>query len=299
MTKKMLALALVVGLLAACTSTAPVEDETPVEEPQVQEEARQGAEAPASDPIRDRLHEAVNGTHRSDANRARDVYRNPLDTLAFFKIEPQYRVVEISPGRGWYTEILGPFLWGEGTLVAGGFAFDPEDEESYMTQIGLAYEELLESQKNVIGVVERGVFAPPETVELGEPGSADMVVTFRNLHGWNNRGIIEDAFAAIFETLKPGGIFGVVQHRAAEGSDPAETSRLGYLPEAFVIELAEQAGFVLDGASEINANPMDTRDHEHGVWSLPPTLRGGEEDAERYREIGESDRMTLRFVKPE
>ncbi len=301
MSRKLLMLSLWIALVSACSSAPAVEDEGPTEEPEVvEEEAKPAEDREASyDSLRERLEEIVDGTHRSDANRARDVYRNPVDTLRFFKVEPTDRVVELSPGRGWYSEILGPYLYGEGTLVAAVPPIDPEDEESYLTQIVTEYMGFVEANRDTLGMVEVGTFAPPEVAEIGEPGSADAVVTFRNLHGMYNRGTIEATLSAVYEVLRPGGTFGVVQHRAPEGSDPAESASMGYLPQEVVIELAEAAGFVLDGASEINANPMDTADHEHGVWSLPPTLRGGEETAERYQEIGESDRMTLRFVKPE
>lgn len=286
--------ALLAGGLSACTTTPPVEDSAPVEE--TVEESLPEEEVEDSAFLR-ALALVAEGDHRSEENRARNSYRNPVETLEFFGLQPDQTVVELSPGRGWYTEVLAPVLSGEGRLVAGAFQFDPDDD-SYMSRIGRAYVELLSAHEEIYGNVEMGVFQPPATVEIGEPGTADLVLSFRNLHGWNNRGIIEEAFGAVYDVLKPGGVFGVVAHRAEEGSDPAETSPKGYLPEEFVIELAEATGFVLEARSEINANPRDPRDHEHGVWSLPPTLRGGEESAEQFLEIGESDRMTLRFVKP-
>ena len=292
-----------VGLLAtgvsACSTGQNVEDAVPLEETVEAGAEEKVPEAEVEEPaIRMALSLAAEGEHRSEENRARNQYRNPVETLEFFGLHSNQTVVELSPGRGWYTEVLAPVLAGEGQLIAGAFQYDPEDVESYRTQIGESYVALLAASPEVYSGVVMGVFEPPQVVEIGEPGSADLVVSFRNLHGWQNRGMINDALAAVYEVLKPGGTFGVVMHRAAEGSDPVESARRGYLPEEYVVAIAEEAGFVLDGRSEINANPRDTRDHEHGVWSLPPTLRGGEETAERFLEIGESDRMTLRFKKP-
>lgn len=296
--RRVLAASLVIGLAAGCSSTQATPDEEPVVEHEVEQEAPEQEEVVEELATLDVLQAIADGDHRSEQNRVRNQYRNPADTLDFFGIAPGMTVVELSPGRGWYTEVLAPFLAEEGHLTVGSFAFDPEDTEAYRTQIGLEYQELLEAQAEVFGDIRVGTFEPPETVDIGEPESADMIVSFRSMHGWYNREVIDDVFAFAFETLKPGGVFGVVQHRAAEGADPAETSPKGYLPQEFVIERAEQAGFVLEDASEINANPRDTRDYEEGVWALPPSLRSESDDQSRFEEIGESDRMTLRFVKP-
>jgi len=146
--------------------------------------------------------------------------------------------------------------------------------------------------------VQTAVFQPPEQVELAPAGSVDMVLTFRNVHGWVNSHQFEAVMAAIFRALRPGGVLGLTEHRAAPGSDVAASSQRGYVPEEYVISVAQAAGFRLDGRSDINANPRDTRDYPEGVWTLPPTLRLGAQDRDRYLAIGESDRMTLRFVKP-
>lgn len=234
--------------------------------------------------------------HRSEENRARDRYRHPVETLTFFGLEPDATVVELSPGGGWYTEILAPAL-SQGTLVTA--IPDPEgDPEYYGTRLARQHLEMVEGNPAVFGNVEPRVWTFPDRTSLGEPGSADMVVTFRSFHGWVRRGQAADVIAAAYEVLEPGGVFAVVQHRAPEGADAAEWAEKGYVPEATIVELAEAAGFRIDARSEINANPDDTKDHPEGVWTLPPTLRLGDQDRARYEAIGESDRMTLRFVKP-
>ncbi|MFW6051778.1 MAG: class I SAM-dependent methyltransferase [Myxococcota bacterium] len=237
---------------------------------------------------------AVAGSHRSEENRARDRYRHPVETLKLFGLEPDMTVVEMLPGRGWYTEILAPVLREEGRLIA---AIPDPEAEGYVGRIAREYrDEFLRSHPEVYDRVETVVFSPPDEVRLGPPESADMVVTFRSAHNWVRRTDPKVVFEAMAEVLEPGGILGFVQHRAPEGADPEEWAEKGYLPEAYVIELAEEAGLELVERSEINANPKDTKDHPEGVWSLPPSLREGPEP--KYQEIGESDRMTLVFRKP-
>ncbi|RAL22873.1 methyltransferase [Lujinxingia litoralis] len=294
----MVSLALVV---AACSSNEPKADDVPVEEVVAEansgdEQAEAGAET-AEMSVEAKLEAAANGAHRSEKNRARNAYRHPVETLLFFGLEDDMQVVELWPGGGWYSEVLAPVLADQGKLVAGNMLDDPEDPEHYYSRIARSYEAWVGEHTDTLGEVEVGTFWPPSQVEVGGPESADMVLTFRSMHGWYRNGILNDVLAAAYDTLKPGGIFGVVQHRAAPGSNPDETAPLGYLPQDFVIEQVEAAGFELVESSEINANPKDTRDYEEGVWALPPSLRGGEEGAERFLEIGESDRMTLKFVK--
>ncbi|MCP1727153.1 putative methyltransferase [Natronospira proteinivora] len=272
--------------LAACAPTTPTDGE--------QREA-----------TRDALTEAAEGAHRSESNRARNSARNPVETLDFFGLRQDMKVVELWPGGGWYTEVLAPTLNENGRLVAA--SFDTESEVEYQARIGKAYLEKLAEDPDLYGPVEIVAFDPPRKASLGEPNSADMVVTFRNLHGWVNDDVAESVFRAVLEVLQPGGTFGVVQHRAEAGQDASETARSGYVPEDYVIELAERVGFRLQDRSETNANPRDSKDHEYGVWTLPPSMRacrdldGAEKtDCEdHYRSIGESDRMTLKFVKPE
>lgn len=312
-TTMLVAVALAGGVAVGCSSAEPMPDEEApaIEEPDELEEAEQEAEEELDEveeaaeeadreATRRAIQQAAEGEHRSEDNIARNEYRNPVETLMFFGFETDTDAVEIWPGGGWYTEVLAPVVAADGSLTAGIFEYDEEDPDTddYRTRITLDYLELLEEHQDALGNVETGTFDPPETVEVGEPESAEMVLTFRNLHNMHDAGILEDAFEAYYEVLEEDGTLGVVQHRAPEGSDPDETAEDGYLPEQFVIETAEAAGFELEESSDINANPDDTADYEEGVWALPPTLRGGEEDEEFYKDIGESDRMTLRFSKP-
>jgi predicted methyltransferase len=238
------------------------------------------------DDARRALDSALRGSARTLDDRARDAHRHPKETLEFFGITPTMHVIELAPGGGWYTRILAPLLRERGKLTVGL----PDGK------YGDAFRELAEADPALYGSVQMARMAPPDAIELGDDESADLVLTFRNTHGWVGNDIERDIYAAVFRVLKPGGIFGVVQHRDAAGAtlDPAR----GYLPEAYVIEVAEAAGFELVAKSEINANPRDTRDHEHGVWSLPPVLRVSDAHRQRMLEIGESDRMTLKFQKP-
>lgn len=241
------------------------------------------------------LEEAAEGEHRSAENRERNRYRNPVDTLMFFGLEPDMTVVELWPGGGWYTEVLAPVLHERGQLVAANF--DTDSDVEYQAEMGKNYLEKLAANAEVYGNVTTRPFDPPRKSTLGDPESADMVVTFRNLHGWIQNDAEEAIFRAVHDVLRSGGIFGVVQHRAPQGTDPEAMAEQGYVPEEYVIELAQRSGFRLAERSEINANPDDTANHPRGVWTLPPTLALGDEDREKYLEIGESDRMTLKFVK--
>jgi predicted methyltransferase len=239
------------------------------------------------------LDAAIAGAHRPAADRARDQYRHPRETLTFFGVQPGQTVIELSPGGGWFTSILAPLLHDSGSLVcAVPAATGPR------AQYHRRFRDFLATRPDLYGNVRVTVLEPPATIELGPDASADAVLTFRNLHGWINDHGAEQVFAAVFRVLKPGGVFGIEEHRASAGADPAASSRNGYVPEAYVIQLATAAGLVLDERSEINANPRDTKDYPEGVWSLPPTLRQGETDRARYLAIGESDRMTLRFRRP-
>lgn len=235
------------------------------------------------------------GQHRPAANIARNRYRHPVETLMFFGIRPDMTVVEVSPGGGgWYTEILAPFLRDEGTYYAG--SYDPQSEREYYRRNAARYEEKLAAHPEHYDRVKVTIFDPPGQVDPAPAGSADLVLTFRNTHNWlRNEGAAEAAFHGFYRMLRPGGVLGVVQHRARPGT-PLDAAK-GYVTEAKVIELAEAAGFRLAASSEINANPKDTADHPEGVWTLPPALRLKEVDRDRYIAIGESDRMTLKFVR--
>lgn len=242
-----------------------------------------GAQAQPADPLK----AAVAADHRTVGNVARDVHRHPYETLSFFGIKPTHTVVELSPGGGWYTEILAPYLRESGQLYAadgGNPRFKAKMESSGV------YAKVKITTFNV---------AKGE-LDIAPPGSADAVLTFRNVHNWMAQGHdkTQAVFNAAFKALKPGGVLGVEEHRlpASRTQDPKAAN--GYVQEAVVIQFAEKAGFKLAGKSEINANPKDTADHEAGVWSLPPTYALKDKDRAKYQAIGESDRMTLKFVKP-
>ena len=252
----------------------------------------------AGDTMEARIQHHMDGSHRSEANIARNAYRHPAETMAFFGLADGMTVVEIWPGNGWYTEILAPAIKGHGTYVAAAYDPDVPDQPEYRYRLTAELQDKFAAHPELYDEAVLHPFSVVEAGALGEAGSADLVVTFRNLHGWINDGIAADMFAEFFRVLKPGGTLGLVQHRAAEGADPAETVPMGYVPEATAIALAEAAGFTLEARSEINANPADTRDHPEGVWTLPPSLRLGDTDRDTYLAIGESDRMTLRFRKP-
>jgi predicted methyltransferase len=241
------------------------------------------------------LRAAIAGSHRSSANAARDSFRHPYETLSFFGIKPNMTVVELSPGGGWYTEILAPYLRDNGKLIAAGPAFNPAKRGT------VAFKQKLDATPAVFGKVAQGVFEPPSTYNFAAPGSADMVLTFRNLHNWIDDGGDEElkaVFKAAYTSLKPGGILGIEEHRLPEAMPQDAKTSSGYVHESYVIKMAESAGFKLAGKSEINANPKDKADHKNGVWALPPTLTNKDEDRAKYQAIGESDRMTLKFVKP-
>ena len=239
---------------------------------------------------------ALAGAHRSDANKARDAYRHPKETLTFFGLRREMTVVELWPGTGgWYTEVLGPVLKDEGTLYAAHV--DPVDAPQNARDGLATYKAKLAAKPEVYGDVHVTVLWG-KGADVAPPGSADMVVTFRNIHNWMGRGWAPEAFAAAYKALKPGGVFGVEEHRGnpAVPQDPKAAN--GYVNEDYAIKLIEAAGFKLVDRSEINANPKDTKDYEKGVWTLPPNYRLGDVDRAKYAAIGESDRFTLKFVKP-
>ena len=246
----------------------------------------------------DALVEAADGAHRSEEYRARNAFRHPVETLAFFGIEPDMTVVEVSPGGGgWYTEILAPYLRDRGTLYVG--SYDPASDSEYAQRNSKRFLDKLAAKPEIYDRVKVGVFAPPDKVDAAPAGSADMVLTFRNFHGWMGSGTAREALAAMYAYLKPGGILGIVQHRGNPAQPQNAEAKYGYVREDVVIALANSVGFHLVEASEINANPLDTKDYPNGVWNLPPALQGGDDNRARYLAIGESDRMTLKFRKPE
>ena len=237
------------------------------------------------------------GPHRSEANRARDQFRHPKETLLFFGLQPQMTVVEISPANGWYTEIIAPLLKQNGRYYAAVPALTDDMPEA-MKRRDAAYRQMLKAAPELYGEPTIKTYDPAAPVFAPE-GTADLVVTFRNVHNWAKAGHTQAMFKGFFQALKPGGVLGVVEHRAKPDTPLSNQIESGYMTEQFVIEAAAAAGFRLDRTSEINSNPLDTKDHPGGVWNLLPNLRGvAESDKPKYRAIGESDRMTLRFVKP-
>ena len=242
-----------------------------------------------------RLAAAIAGDHREAANRARDVYRHPYETLSFFGLRPDMTVVEIWPGRGWYTEILAPYLKGSGRYYAA--SWDRDSDSDFVRRALEAYGEKLAARPEVYGEVVVTELSRRKT-RMAPPASADLVLTFRNVHNWMKRGYEGAIFEAMFEALKPGGLLGLVEHRGDPEvwQDPQALS--GYVNQDYAVELAERAGFRLVASSEVNANPKDTKDHPEGVWTLPPSLRLKEQNRAAYVAIGESDRMTLLFRKP-
>ncbi len=238
------------------------------------------------------LDQVLTDDWRPAADRARDRYRHPKDTLAFFGLQPDQTVIEITPGGGWYSRILAPLLRDDGRYIAAVQARGSGEEAG---DGGLRAR--FAADPAHYGPAAVRVFDPKAPV-LGPAGSADQVLTFRNAHNWVQAGTAPAMFKAFFRVLKPGGVLGLVDHRASPGSLLGDDIRDGYLPTDYVVKLARDAGFELEASSEINANRADDHDHPKGVWTLPPTLSLGEQDKARYLAIGESDRMTLRFVKP-
>lgn len=237
---------------------------------------------------------ALNGDHRGEGNAARNDARHPRETLEFFGIEPGMTVMEVSPGGGWYTEVLAPLLKGTGKLIAAHY--DPNGGSYSRRSLGGFLQKL--GENDVYSDVTVSYLQPPMAMKPAPAGSVDIAVAFRNVHSWMRMNQVEMFFAAIYDALKPGGVFGIVQHRGEPGSDIESMKKTAYVTEEQVIEYAELAGFELDARSEVNANARDTKDYPGGVWTLPPVLRDGEKNRDKYLAIGESDRMTLRFRKP-
>ena len=244
------------------------------------------------------LASVLKGTWRSEANAARDAYRHPAETLAFFGVTPGETVLEITPGGGWYAEILAPYLHDNGQYLAGVAdpgAYPEGKDRDYYQRGKTRLETKFSESPAQYGKAKVALFAPNAPV-FGAPNSVDTVLTFRNVHNWRGSGQAEGMFKGFYEVLKPGGVLGVVEHRAK--ADVPVEDKSGYVGEAQVIAMAEAAGFKLEAKSEVNANPLDTKDHPKGVWTLPPSNSHDAADAAKYKAVGESDRMTLRFVKP-
>ena len=222
-----------------------------------------------------------------------------METLRFFGLLPTQTVIELAPGGGWYTEILAQYLRERGQLYAAHYA--REDPNAGRRRARAAFEERLAKNPALYDRVKLGTLPEPPAydrlADIAPPGGADAVLTFRNIHNWLEAGHLDESLRTFARALKPGGTFGVEEHRAAPGTSLEQMKTSGYVTEALVIERAKAAGFDLVARSEVNANPRDTKDYAKGVWSLPPTLTNGETDREKYLAIGESDRMTHRYVK--
>ncbi|MEE9279889.1 MAG: methyltransferase [Myxococcota bacterium] len=254
---------------------------------------------PAEEETRLLLEAIIAGDHRSDTGKARDRYRHPVATLLWMGLRPDMTVVEITPGGGWYLNIIAPVLRGKGTYYAAN-----RDAETWWPRSVLPYAQSgadrirnrLNERPDLFDEVQMTILL--EGAGIAPAGTADLVLTFRNVHNWMMAGRQAEVFASAFAALKPGGTFGVVEHRGDPGELQDPKGAKGYVREDAVIELARAAGFELVGSIGINNNPRDTKDYEKGVWTLPPTLRLGDEDHEKYLAIGESDRMTLKFQRP-
>lgn len=273
--------------LAACASQSGTKSQTVEAAPQV-------------DPIAafwEKFDQTLAGSHRSPENKARDVYRHPKETLQFFGLKPGQDVVEITPGQGWYTEILGPTLLGNSSYTVAILSEEAAAKSEYQKN---ARRGLITKLSVDIGLY-RGVRTydfSGDKLEFTEANTADLVLTFRNIHNFMGQNKAEAYFKGFYDALKPGGVLGVVEHRANPGTSIEDMKKSGYVTVEHVKQLAAQAGFEFVAESEINANPKDTKDHPNGVWTLPPTLGLKDKDREKYLAIGESDRMTLKFIKP-
>jgi len=240
------------------------------------------------------LQQAIAGKQRSAEHKARDKYRHPLQTLEFFDVKDNMTVVEIWPGEGWYTEILAPYLKDKGKLYAAHFSADAE--LPYHKKALEKFVNKMHKQPKVYGKVELTVLEPPAFLQIAPDGSADRVLTFRNVHNWMKNEQAAAVFNAMYKALKPGGILGVVEHRNNSLKPQNTNAESGYVSEDYVIALARNAGFEFLEKSEINANSKDTKDYP--VWTLPPSLALKDKDRKKYLAIGESDRMTIKFIKP-
>lgn len=243
-----------------------------------------------------KLEKAANGKHRSEANIVRNTYRNPVETLTFFEVKPDMKVVEISPGGGWYTEILGPYLKKKGELYLA--IFSEESKRSYAAKLNKKIKKLT-SDKKLFGKVYFTTMETPNHIgPIAPDASMDRVLTFRNVHNWMKDKKFEKALETFYKALKPGGLLGIVEHRAKTDKVQDPVAKSGYVREDYIIKLAQAHGFEFVAKSEVNANYNDTTKHAKGVWSLPPRLRVEQDERAKHLAIGESDRMTLKFRKP-
>ena len=239
---------------------------------------------------------ALVADHRTPTYVERDQFRHPKETLLFFGLDPEQSVVEVTPGFGWYAEILAPILRDSGQYYYTSYTLH-DDINPFFAKVEKAFKEKMDLNPDIYSKLN-WIHFDPNQPEFAPNGPVDMVLTFRNVHNWAKAGTAESMFSGFARALKPGGILGLVEHRAKPGTSLDDQIRSGYMTIDYVVQMAEAAGFRLDASSEINANPKDTTDHPGGVWNLLPNLRNiADEDKEAISAIGESDRMTLRFVK--
>jgi predicted methyltransferase len=275
-----LAVGLTACLLAATSAVAADADKGP---------------APTSGASLKKLQDVVNGDHRAADRKARDKYRHPVETLTFFGVQPNMTVVELWPFGGWYTEILAPYVKGSGVYYAA--AMDPQSTRQGDLNYNASLKKVLDARPDLYSEVKWTVLAAGKT-QIAPDGTADMVLTFRNVHNWVWSTMDKDVWAAAYKALKPGGVLGVEEHRNNDPNYAATERGNAYMGEEWTIKQIEAAGFKLAGRSDVNRNPKDTKDHPKGVWTLPPNYAEGDKDREKYTAIGESDRFTLKFVKP-
>lgn len=244
------------------------------------------------------LQTAISSPVRGEKAPLRDPYRHPAETLQFFALTPTQSVLEIAPGGGWYTDILAPYLRAYGTLYEAQYLPPQGNPSPGEAKSNTAFATKIAASPGIYGAITIGSLRSGQFSDLPNGLQVDRVLTFRNIHNWIEDGQVDASMHAFYTVLKPGGMLGVEEHRAAPGTSLQQMISTGYVTEAYVIEHAKAAGFILSARSEINSNPNDTKDYPNGVWSLPPTYRGGATDHDRFAAIGESDRMTLLFVKP-
>ena len=252
--------------------------------------------AALADETDNKLAKAINGEQRSAEHKARDLYRHPQQTLAFFDVQDTMTVVEVWPGEGWYTEILAPYLKDKGKLYAAHYSAN--SDEPYFKKSYDKFVKKMHDQPELYGKVEITELEPPKFFQIAPDNSVDRVLSFRNTHNWLGIDQAAAVYVAMYKALKPGGILGVIDHRYNLFKRQNKITEAGYVSEDDVIALARSAGFEFLGKSEINANHKDKKNYPKGVWSLPPTFALKDQDRELYQAIGESDRMTIKFIKP-
>jgi predicted methyltransferase len=242
-----------------------------------------------------KLQDVVNGDHRTPEQKARDKYRHPVETLSFFGIQPNMTVVELWPLGGWYSSILAPYVKGSGKFYAA--AMDPESKDPGDMRYNAQLKKMLDERPDLYSEVQWSVLSTGKK-QLAPDGTADMVLTFRNIHNWAWAGDEKQVFEAAYRALKPGGVLGVEEHRHNDPNFEPKKPGEAYVGEEYAVKLIESVGFKLAGRSDINNNPKDIKNYPKGVWTLPPTFADGDKDRAKYAAIGESDRFTLKFVKP-